>query len=288
VHDETIRAELPTSVVWEDQVRIVPYLSVADPGSALVVLFDRQHASISRFAHGALTELERFETIPSAVSGPHTNAPPKQSFHPGTHGESATEAAARQSDTALRRHTAQLLKRLMALDHAHEWIVVGGATEALAHLTAWLAPGASGRLVVLSSVGVSSSAAHVRAAVEAALAERHAHLQRRLVADLGNRRPRPAVSAVGRVAVDAALEQRAVGTLVLAQHWVERHPGEAEALARAAFAQDAKIEIARQEAGLTLEHVANGIAACLRYAVPFQFDQVASWSTAGAAKGIAN
>jgi hypothetical protein len=287
IHDETISATLPTCVVWEDRVRIVPYLSVADAGAALVVMFDRHHATISRFALGALTELEHFETLPTAIPGPHMSAPPRQSFHPGTHGEPATEAAARQAESTFRRHTAHLLKRLAAFDHSREWIVLGGAAESIAYLTAWLTPDATGRLVVVPSLGVSSTAAHVRATVEAAIGDRHAQLQRRLVADLANRRPRPAVSAVGRVAVDAAITQRAVSTLLLAERWVERNAIDAETVARDAFAQDAIVEIARGDAGSALEQLADGIAARLRYAVPLQPIQGSS-VLRGAASGMEN
>lgn len=269
-HDETITPALPTCVVWEDRVRIVPYLSVVDGHAALVVLFDRHHAIINRYAHGALTELEHFETVPTAIPGPHMSAPPKQSFHQGTHGEPASEAAARQADNAFRRHTAHLLKRVAALDKAGEWLVLGGPAESVARVTAWLAPETAGRLVVALSVGPASTAAQVRAAVETAIAERHVQLQRRLVADLVNRRPRPAVSAVGRVAVDAALVQRAVSALVIAERWAERNAVDAERLTREAFAQDATVEVARGDAGAGLELLADGIAARLRFAVPLQ------------------
>jgi hypothetical protein len=59
-------------------------------------------------------------------------------------------------------------------------------------------------------------------------------------------------------------------------------------LARAAFSQDALVEIARGDAGSALELLAEGIGARLRFAVPLQYSQPLPWSTAGAVTGIAN
>ena len=266
-YDESLHASVPVLVAWEDRMRVVPYLTACDDHPALVVILDREHATFYRFSLDVLAEIERLETLPEMLPGPHMGSPPRQSFHPGTKGETGTENAARQTATAFRRHTTRIVGRIADLVRSNEWIVLGGASEAVAHVSAQLTGDLHARMAIADTAKGASLAQVRDAALEATASLRTAR-HRHIVADLLERKHGVALDALGFEQVSNALTQRAVGMLVTARRWTEEHDDAVENIVRQALAQHAAVEIVDGDAADPLELLSNGIAARLRFAVP--------------------
>ncbi len=265
-YDETLHEAAPVTVTWEDRMRIVPYLTACDDRSALVVILDREHATLYRYGLDVLSEIERIETIPDVTTGPHMGTPPRRSFHPGTQGETATETAARQVAAAFRRHTSHIISRITECSKPDEWLVLGGAAEAVSHVAALVPADVRARMAI-ANTGHGTSLAQVRDAAEAATHDLRSARHRRIVAELLQRKHGVSLDAIGFEQVDCALTRRAIGMLVMAKRWTEDHDRAAEDVVRQALAQQAAIEIVNGDAAAPLEMLSNGIGARLRFAI---------------------
>jgi hypothetical protein len=265
-YDESLHAATPVIVTWEERMRIVPYLAACDDRSALVVMLDREHATLYRYGLDVLSEIERIETIPDISTGPHMGAPPRRAFHSGTQGETSTETAARQVAAAFKRHASHVLSRITECNRADEWLVLGGAAEAVAHVASLLPCEARARMAI-ASTATGMSVAQVRDAAEAATRGLRCARHRRLVKELLERTHGVALDAIGYEQVDCAITRRAIGMLVMARRWTEDHDDTAENIVRLALAQHAAVEIVNGEAAVPLEMHSNGIGARLRFAI---------------------
>lgn len=267
IHDETVPTLLPSLVTWEKGARIVPYIAALEPQRALVVVVDRVHAALFRLSDGTLEEIDRIETEPRGGVGSHMSAPPKQSFHPGTHGTPGTDVAARQAVAAFKKHRLAIIELVRVHDHDGEPIVFGGASEAVAQIAPMIASHAQERLIVSDAISMTASGAELRAAVSVATKELRDVRQRNLIAALLNGDRHPELNVLDRKSLDEALTLRNVDTLVLSRRWIAENADDAESLVTKAIAQGGAIEIANGSNGAALDEGSGGVAAKLRFSV---------------------
>jgi hypothetical protein len=267
VYDETLPQLLPSLVTWETRPRIVPYLAAIEPQRAIILLMDRMHATIYRANDGELEEIDRVDTEPKGGVGSHMSAPPKPAFHTGTRGTPGADVASRQAIAAFRKHRAAIAERLRHHDREGSWIVVGGASEAVAQTAPALNELAPDRIFVAEGLTMAATPAELRATTHAALMELRARRQSALVEDLltGNRHPH--LHMLDMNAIDEALTLRTVDTIVMSARWIAKHGEAAESLVRRALEQSANIEIAKDRAGEELDAGCGGVAAKLRFSL---------------------
>lgn len=267
-HDETLPPGLSASFAWDDRVHIVPYLRAASSPPALVVLVDRERARMYRFNAGALTELEQFTTEATIDLGTHMGGPPRQSFHTGTRGSTATDAVQRETENASAHHCARIRDRITALRAADDVLVLGGAGGTVAHVLALLPVELAHQTAQLPPIGYEATIAQLRLATERAVASVRESSQRQCIDSLIARQPSPALTMLGRDGVDLALTHGAVARTVIADRWSDAHEVDAEDLVRRTVAQHGTADIVSGSAARLLDVQGIGVAARLRFPVP--------------------
>ena len=94
--------------------------------AAVVVLVDAHSAIIARCADGLLTRVRSVDAPKIDGTSDHMGDSPRQSYHPGTRGETATDAAQRARAAARREFINQLSPMIARAAAPTELIVVGG------------------------------------------------------------------------------------------------------------------------------------------------------------------
>lgn len=264
-YDGWLAKVVPTSVGWENRVRIAPYLASLTQRPTLVVVVDRRTATIYNCVEGELVEAERVDTSPKVVTGAHTGAPPRQGFHRGTGGLPGADSAARQMEAAAIRHEARVADRIRVLARDGEWVVVLGAAEVVSHLSRELGSELGERLDAVGTGTALATTAQVRAAAVEAVARLRASYEQRVVADIVERAAAAGRGTLGRESVLAALRDMAIRSLVLSTARLADDLETTERMVRDALDQHARVEFVNGEAGDELQKLAGGVGAELRY-----------------------
>jgi len=254
-------------VTWQTGVHIAPYVGAVAHPRAIVVVADRDHATLYRLADGALAELERLVVEPDIEAGPHMGTAPRQGFHPGTRGEPRREAAERRLREARARHSAVAASRAAAFAGADADVVIGGVAEAAAMVAEHLPASFAARTVRADAVRAATPGSETARLALAGLRALDAGRQQRLAAALVDDIGRHGHAAAGVLDVIHALEQRAVDHLIVSPTLIERHPDAIDHIVQEALFERAEIETAVGPAVAVLD-AAGGIIARLRFPVP--------------------
>lgn len=269
MYDFSAPGDLPSAVesivAWDDGPRVAPFVALSAFTAGTIVLADHQRAVFFRVdEHGEMTELRRFETHGKIETGTHMGAPPKVSFHPGTHGTTATDSATRQATNAHTRHRARVVEELVALDPPGP-VFVGGGFETAMHVVAALPPGLKERAVIARALHLTSTIPDMRRTVADLESADDANAQRALVEGVLGRARSTRLAVLGRGPVGVALAQRAVETLVLSAGALVTEGDAIERMVRDGLQQSAAVHIVRGGAGALLDAEAAGAAASLRF-----------------------
>lgn len=110
-----VPAGIETSASWGTGPRVVPFLRVSTPQSALLLQADRQHARFSLLHDGVIEEIISLEVEPIVEDG-------------------SPDDVQRQRRAASERFHAMLVKRAVALSEDHLPVLVGGPAESALHV----------------------------------------------------------------------------------------------------------------------------------------------------------
>jgi release factor family 10 len=262
--------EPPVVVEWKNGIVIAPYLRTASLSRvAIVTLIDSRRARLLRYREG---HLEAIEEIAAEI---HTEAPlhmgdaPRASFHQGVRGMTGTDEVERREAAAFDRMLGILVHRLETLAQGDSWLIIGGMTQSAHKLVSSLPRGFTTRLQLVHALTVTSTDAEISAAAADAVAEL---LRRRdgvlveLVLDRGRAGGR---ASLGWQQTMVALEERAASEVLVSAHVAERTPGRADAVATLAMDGGAHVEVVPGDGADRLDAESEGVAAELRFPVPF-------------------
>jgi len=255
-------------VVWQVGIRIAPCLAAAAHPRAIVVVADRQHATLFRLANTVLTKLEQLDVEPDIEVGPHMGSTPRQGFHPGKRGETQRDAGERFMRESRSRHAAATAARAAALAGTDADIVVGGVTETALLVSAQLPASFAGRTTRTDTIRASMPQTDIMRFASEALrtltAERQLQLATALIDDVGQ----SGHAATGVLDVIHALEQRAVDHLLVSPTLVEREPEAVDSIVQEALFEGAEAETAIAQAADLVDRTADGVLARLRFPIP--------------------
>jgi peptide subunit release factor 1 (eRF1) len=265
---EALPARVDSSVTWRDGPRILPYLSaLAGTPPALVVMIDRQGASISRLVNGTLRAAESFESGATREAGPHMGDSPRPGFHGGTRGETQTDATQRQLREVRDRLVSETAHRLAVMANSGSFVVLGGASEATAHLFSSLAPALATRTVIAEDLHLQTPATAIPGLAREALAPVVAAWQERHFEELQRRAHANGHAAFGFEALAAAAELGAIEELILSDTLCREREAALEPMVQQAIVDGASIALAAPSAAAMLDAECGGAVAKLRFAL---------------------
>ena len=235
--------------------------------TAVVTLIDAHFAIIDRCADGTLTRLHFFRAATPHGASDHMGDAPQQSYHPGTRGETAADAAQRARTAARRRFIHEVAPIIAAAAAPAEWIVIGGNrlfTSALQHA---LAKSHARAAIVADHLHRALPADTIVARVAAAV---DAHLAAQDLADvqtLLERTGAHTTGVVGPIASLDAAEHGAVDTVLMSPRYRDEHREDVAHLIAATAASGGRVETLTEKAASILDAQAGGVGALLRFAL---------------------
>jgi hypothetical protein len=267
VHVELLPAHVPSSVTWQQGIRLVPYLASMAPHSAIVAAVDREHARLFRLANGSLTELEAHDISHGVEAGTHMGSAPRQGFHSGTRGETQHDAAERHLRELHDRHVAAMAERIAALAGPDANVVLGGASETASRIAVALPPAFAGRTVLAAELHTVTPHADVERLAAEALRTLESDRQRGLVRKLLADEPVAGHAVTGLPGVIRAIEQGAVDHLLVSRRIAVRQSAAIERAVQEAFCKGASVELTASTVEPIVNAEAKGIIARLRFPV---------------------
>ena len=235
--------------------------------SAVVVLIDAHAAIIDRCDDGALTRVRLVSTPEPHGTSDHMGDAPRQTYHSGTRGETAGEAAQRARTAARRRFIAHVTPIIAGTATPGELIVIGGSRLFTNALRDSLATLHARDAVVADGLHRAQAAEAIVARVMAAVND---HLAVRDLADvraLLERTGAHTTGVVGPVASLDAIEHGAADVVLMTPRYREEHTTDAARLVVATRAQGGRVETVSDGAAALLDAHAGGVGTLLRYSL---------------------
>lgn len=239
---------IETSASWGTGPRVVPFLRVSRPQSALVVQVDREHARFSFLHDGIIEEIVSLEAAPIPVEGTHDDAQ-------------------RQRREANDRFHALVVRRTVALSEDHLPVLVGGPDEAVLHLLADLPSSLEERSARIPDVRMERPESRLETINHALDALRELRLRRHVDALREDAHPQGR-AAVGFDQALRAAERGAIAELIFGDSAWRAQPQAIELLVHRAVDAGATVEWAADGVLNSDAHGVDGIIAGLRFAVP--------------------
>lgn len=234
---------------------------------AVVTLIDAHFAIVDRCADGTLTRLRSVHAARPHGASDHMGDAPRQSYHSGTRGETAGEAAQRARRAARRRFISEVAPIVAAAAAPTEWIVLGGNRLFAGALQQSLAKSHARAAIVADdlhrALPADTIAARVAAAVDAHLAAQDVAA----VLTLLERTGAHTTGVVGPIASLDAAEHGAVDVVLMSPRYREQHPEDAARLVSATTARGGRVETIADRAAGILDARAGGVGALLRFAL---------------------
>ena len=286
-HTEVMPVHLPMIVAWEDGLRVAPYVrALKQHQPAIVAVVDARMARIHRHVCGTLTEVETLRACANGEASDHMGHPPRQGFHPGTHGGAGADEKARERRGATADMLRELAHRLTTLAGAGGWILVGGIPRVVDDALSLLPHALERRVYRLGGLDVHATHAQISEAAERGTAEARREHDLTLVTDLLARHGAGGHGIVGFAPTLEALHEHAADCLYFTDAFLKAHPHASELLVRTAFEQHVRPEYVCGTAAERLDVAAGGVGAALRF-VPLRAQPplaASSWYEPHAAK----
>lgn len=268
VYGEAVRVPMPDLVRWERGIRVAPYVrALKQERLVLTVLVDSRRARVFEYRDANLTEPEALSAETFLGDLTDMNVSKRATSHSGVRGKTGTDAAQRFLEVGSER----MLKRLMELvtDRVGESgiLVLGGTPEAVAGARSHLPQGLQGRTVERLNLGLEAAESQVRDELESAASELNQRLQQERLDEVVNQAKAGGKGALGPEAVQKALEEGRVDTLLLSRNFIRGNPDYADHLVGAAFERHADVEELSGEGADRLDMEGEGVAARLRYTI---------------------
>jgi hypothetical protein len=275
-HAEAVRVRVPTMVAWGQGIRMAPYLRVqATHVSALTVIVDHPSARIFRYVDGSLTPVAQLHAHTHIEPVIHMGNAARQGFHPGTRGTTGTDELTDELRVGFDRMVHELVDHIVRARRTGDWIVVGGtpqpAVQALRAIERGIEShparglGAPARTVVQApTLHDVATDAEIGRATELAVSELQMAAAEASITELIENAGPHGRSVLGLDATRAALADRRVRQLLLAEEFIDAEPIEADAAIGTAFDQAARVDAITGPAAIRLV-ASGGIGALLRY-----------------------
>ncbi len=266
VHASAIRVPMPDLVRWEDGIRVAPYVrALKQERPVVMALVDSRRARIFEYKSGELTEPVSLnaETFLGDLSD--INVSKRPTAHSGVRGKTGTDAAQKALGTGSDRMMKQLAEQVRDRMGKSGHLVLGGTSEAVAHIRGALPGNMNGRMIEQTSLRVEMTDSEARDALEKAASELNQRNQEKLLEEVENQAKSGGRGALGAEGVEKALREARVDTLLLSRGFIHANPDYADHLVGAAFEQHAEVEELSLNGASRLDTEGEGIAARLRY-----------------------
>lgn len=266
VHVAALPVSPPPRVTWSVGPHVAPYVrALHELQPVVVAVADSVRTRLYRQRAGALERLDVVEAERHDRPPSHMGSMPRAGFHTGTRGATGVDAAERRRLAALRQMATTVATRLASLAGPDGWIVVGGTPESARAVHHALPAGVAPRALLLPALHDGATEAELaRAADDGAAALRNAR-DLEAVTQVLARAGAAGRGAVGAEATRHALDGGAVQALYFTPAFLERNADDAEAVVRAAMAQQASVVEVAGDAAARLDRDGAGIAARLRF-----------------------
>lgn len=257
---------MPTLVKWQVGAWVSPFVRALEQTHPVIVaVVDTRSASLYRYQRGELTILEQLHSHRHGGHADHMGDAPREHFHGGTRGETATDVAEHARLSARDHMLREVSHRLQEFLREDGAAVIGGAPDTARALHRAIPAALASRVLVSDDLPAGSTEAEIARAVG-----RDATILRNTrnsatvakVLSLASAHDRGVAGAQRTLAVMSAGEGR---QLLITPAFVSEHPGEAEAAVEFALDHDAGIEVLSGEAAAMLDAKGGGIGASLRF-----------------------
>jgi hypothetical protein len=269
VYAQSVRAPMPDLVRWEGGIRVAPYVrALKQQRLVLTVLVDSRRARIFEYRNGELHEPENLNAETFLGDLTDVNVSKRATNHSGVRGKTGTDAAQKFLEVGSER----MLKALMELvverlgNDGH--FVIGGTSETVAAAASHLPQKILNRTVQRTSMGLEMSDAEVRSELEQAASELNQRLQKQLLDEVIDQAKSGGRGALDPTAVEKALREARVDTLLISRNFIRASPDYADHLVGSAFEQHAEVEEISGAGADRLDVEGEGVAARLRYVIP--------------------
>lgn len=232
------------------------------------VLVNSVSAAIFRCTdHGAERLVRLHAHVPDSEPV-HMGGQPRERFHPGTRGRTATEAAQLARREGHRRMMNELADHAEKLAGRTGLLVVGGEPSAAREAATMLVERCPKRVARAPELRVLAAEHEIAAAVSEAAGHLEHAREQALLARVLERAGAGGRGAVGQESVHRALEQGAVRELLVSATLLDPQRAtadDAETMISRAFAEGAVVTVLTGLAAATAELQADGVAADLRF-----------------------
>jgi hypothetical protein len=239
---------IETSASWGTGPRVVPYLRVSTPQSALVLQVDRQHARFSLLHDGVIEEIIALAAEPIIEEGSHDDVQ-------------------HQRREASERLHAMVVKRAVALSEDHLPLLVGGPTEAVQRILSAVPASLTERSTRVSDLRMESPERSLGAIVDALKSLRESQ-QRHQVDALREDAHEQGHATVGFEQAFRAAERGAIAELIFGDSAWRARPEAMELLVHRAVDAGATVQWASDVVLNGDARGLDGVIAGLRFPVP--------------------
>lgn len=268
IYGQPVRVPMPDLVRWEEGIRVAPYVrALKQERLVLTVLVDSRRARVFEYRDGELSEPKNLNAETFLGDLTDVNMSKRATSHSGVRGKTGTDAAQRFLEVGSERMLKKLMELVTESVGSDGILVLGGTPEAVAQAKGYLPQQVQDRVVVQSALRVDASDPEVRDELEKAASELNQQLQGGLLDEVVNQAKSGGRGALGPEAVEQALREARVDTLLLSRNFIRGSTDYADHLVGAAFEQHADVEELSGEGADRLDVDGEGVAARLRYTV---------------------
>jgi len=265
VYADTVPVPMPDLVVWEEGLRVAPYVrALKQERPVVIALADRHHARVFVYREGEIEEVEEFSAGAEIDDLSDTQTARRSGERSGTRGN-ATDDAQRQVELKAEALIDRTVGRVAGLAENTGLVVVGGTRETGKRLLHALPDGFEARALEVGSLHLEMTHPELKAQAESAASELTQRLQNELVGRLLDRARSGGKGVLGEEETARALLERKVDTLVLSRTFLSGRPDRSDHMVGTAFEQRADVEEISGPGAERLDEEAGGAGALLRW-----------------------
>jgi hypothetical protein len=261
-----LHVTLPDLVRWKEGISAASYVRALKQDRVVItVLLDARKARILELRDGVVSEHEAFRADTFLGDMTDENVSKRATTHTGVRGETSTDAAQKSLEASAAKLAREIVDQVKARVGKDGLLVLGGSAEAVAGLESHLPRDIAGRCTQSSSMTFYMTDAELTRELEGAASELTRRAQSALLSEVENEAARRGRGALGRLAVEEALRERRVDTLLLSHGLIVSSPDVADEFVGAAFEEGGNVEDLSGEGAARLDTIGEGVAARLRY-----------------------
>ncbi len=266
VYGKPVRVPMPDLVRWEEGIRVAPYVrALKQERLVLGILVDSRRARIFEYRNGELGEPENLNAETFLGDLTDINVSKRATSHTGVRGKTGTDAAQKFLEVGSERMQKKLAELVTERAGDEALVILGGTPEVVAALHSHLPARVQARTAVEASLRLEMTDAQVREAVETNASAMNQRVQGELLEQVIDQARAGGRGALGPEAVEKALKEGRVDTLLISRNFIRANTDYADHLVGSAFEQHAEVEELSGEGAERLDMDGEGLAARLRY-----------------------